>query len=235
MSSEQINNTGAIEAELKALQQNYSLQSSESPPTALDKQIIAAAHREAARTLKPKQIKISWWRRVSLPISALATVMFTVVATNLLWNEPPRVLPGTSPATKIIPVDTQKPFKYEVSEMNPELKALPTKPIIMAPPSSAANLGIRPTEATVGIVEYHQGDESQKSSVQALSSNSSATPSLSQEAGSHSVLSEEERRAREIIDLYLKGEFAAADHALQEFKQAYPQYPIDEQLDLLRQ
>ncbi|MCW9017921.1 MAG: hypothetical protein OQJ89_13200, partial [Kangiellaceae bacterium] len=86
------------EETLNKIARSYASVSTELPSSDIDRQIIAAAHRELANPTPRKLPKDSWWRRVSLPIYAAATFAFTAVATHWLWpEEPARVPPGTTP------------------------------------------------------------------------------------------------------------------------------------------
>ncbi|MCW9000540.1 MAG: hypothetical protein OQK04_17650, partial [Kangiellaceae bacterium] len=67
------------EETLNKIARSYASVSTELPSSDIDRQIIAAAHRELANPTPRKLPKDSWWRRVSLPIYAAATFAFTAV------------------------------------------------------------------------------------------------------------------------------------------------------------
>ncbi|WP_444995972.1 hypothetical protein [Aliikangiella sp. IMCC44359] len=220
----------------EALESAYGSMQKELPSPELDKQILAAAYREIQQPNKRKAPQISWWKRLSLPLYVAASFALTVVATNFFWPKPAKMLPGTSPG----------PVKFEVKSSNSTIEKtsppkrtaikLPEPVDIMPPPKS--KLQDSPIETSSG----HDGLQQQK--VDTLNGmitindvnhhKSQKSSNSDQEKVAKLSYPDQDEWAREIINLYKKGDYKAGKKSLVKFKKVYPGYPIDEQLEVIR-
>ena len=211
------------------LKAQYRAISQEMPDTDIDKQIIAAAHRELANPNAKKVPKNSWLRRLSLPLYAAATFTFTALATHWFWpEEPAKTLPGTAPTP--VSFDVMEPqIKVETRQKRTP-RELPEPPVILQQPKvNTSNDNLH--DAVNVIVE----DISQSSAES--SSQSADYQQTAQQANKVAkvVYPDKEDWTRDIIQLLKKGEDEAARKELIRFKKIYPNYPIDEQLKILLQ
>ena len=217
-----------------ALQSEYSAASIELPDSAIDRQVIAAAHRELANPKARTLPKNRWWRSVSLGFSAAAGFSFIVVAAQWFWPAPVRVLPGTGPAPVSFEVVTDG---YEPIESEPlQPKKIPHfRPTLPEPQSNvdgeaaiSDDLSV-PLDSESNNVSGSTGEENLESQPLISIQNSEAIP---QTAGK--LKPDKEQWAREIVELFKSGDYAAGRRETAKFKQVYPAYPLDEQLKLLQ-
>ena len=222
---------------LEKIASEYNKVSVEEPSLEIDKQIIAAAHREIENPNPLKRPKNSWWRRLSLPVYAAATFAFTAIATHLLLPEPVGVPPGTTP----------KPIRIDVSEDSAVEVQMP-----MRTPKKLPEYNAPPVE-TNAIVKSEVADKQmiiqQSSSEQKTTSELLRAKAELEKTGSSSSAEkdsakvthlaklnvlEKEEWARKIIEHLKNGESEKAQKELVRFKKAYPDYPIDAQIAALK-
>jgi len=225
-----------------SLQKEYQALSSELPDAELDKQIIAAAHRELANPNPRRTIQISWWRRLMLPVYVAATFTFTAIAAHWFWPQegnPAKTLPGTAPATVSFEVAPPKQMAVERKQKR-QKRELPEPDMLMAPPES------RPSEMVAKQAQSEQiassldevsdlvvDSESQGSGGKKVTVTGSRVQGNDGHAG-QLTYPEKEQWARDIIGMFRDGKLEKARKELVRFKQVYPDYPIDQQLEPFR-
>lgn len=231
-------NSDEIDQEfLGRLEKQYKSGSVEEPSVDLDKQIIAAAHREIAEPNKLKRPNNSWWRRLSLPVTAAATFAFTAIATHLLLPEKVGVPPGTaSPRPIQIDLVDEKDLKLKVEQRKPRKAPKFESPIKEPEVSSKVE--------NDDIADMHNEMKVENGSLrtkvpelnQAKEKNKSLESSKGAEVSKLAKLEhpEKEKWSRQIIELFKKGEFEKAQKELVRFKKIYPDYPIDAQIEALK-
>jgi|GEM_PF-2437983 len=229
---------------LDKIEQIYHSHSTEQPESGIDRQIMAAAQRELNQPNPREKLKVSWWRRLSLPLYATATFTFTAIAAHWLWPAPVRVLPGTSPGPVVIDMINLKQEQPQASLLKerkvleaPKTKKLATRPL--KPETQLANSddvmsseGMELEELEIGHVKLKALElENEESMKQAF-------PQASQvEDNSYNdevLYPDKEQWAREIIQLVKNGQHQAAKEQLIMFKKHFPDYPIDEQIKSFR-
>jgi len=228
--------------DLGELKQLYQAQHNEMPSVELDRQIIAAAHRELAKPNRRELPQHPWWKRIVLPLYATATLVFTVFAAHILWPEPVRVPPGTTMGPVNIELIQSKKVAPQVTLKPREKRELP--------PYKAPEFGVETAsgDATLLTGEISPNIAEETPDRAANTSDSAAISHATAESGSVNQESklmqpnqvaklsfpDQERWARDIIKLFRDGEYEQAREQLVRFKKVYPQYPIDEQIDALR-
>lgn len=225
---------------LERLEESYKNVSVEEPSSDLDKQIIAAAHREIAEPNKLKRPNNSWWRRLSLPVTAAATFAFTAIATHILMPEQVGVPPGTTSPRPIkidlvddkkveIKIQERKPrklpeYKSPVSEPEVTTEVDETNDIaLMRERIRAKNDALR---AKTKKLNQELSQEEKKAYAESQGSDSSKLAKLEHP--------EKEEWARIVIELFKKGEFEKAQQELIRFKKVFPEYPIDAQIEAIK-
>ncbi|TQV88800.1 hypothetical protein [Aliikangiella coralliicola] len=227
------------------LENAYRKMSTEMPDLAIDKQIIAAAHRELSSPNPKKIPKVSWWKRLALPLYATATFAFTAIAAHWLWPAPVKMPPGTTPGPVTIDLVEPKTKAPKMpSRKQRKLPELDYSTMPEADKSQSQNTVEEPLsglEETMNILPP-KGESQQQDSVADSSANRSSLnekeSATKRSDGTTSVAKlsfpDKEEWAREIIELFKKGDFGAARTELVRFKKAYPDYPIDEQIEAFR-
>jgi len=211
---------------LDELQKAYKAVSTEQPDSDIDKQIIAAAQRELASPNPKKSLDTSWWKRMSLPLYVAATFVFTAFASHWLWpSQTAKTLPGTAPSA--VTFDLAEPTLQLEQREKSVRPALPKPPVLMAPPELALSKSVSQPPILNGAIIVSENATG--------SAEDNVTQSVPNEHAAQLSHPEKEIWAREIIELFKQGEYQAGRTELVRFKQIYPDYPIDEQLEILRQ
>ena len=219
---------------LNKIEQSYASISTELPSSDIDKQIIAAAHRELANPAPRRLPKDSWWRRISLPIYAAATFAFTAVATHWLWpEEPARVPPGTSPGPVKIDLLPSQPQIQQRESREP--RKLPEyQPPQLEPIVETTKTEGTPVDARVPPIENHDNTGSSMASDMPQQAEAAPVDSAAAQKNGKLQFPDEKSWAKKIINLLREGQVEAAREEMVKFKQVYPNYPIDEQVEALR-
>ncbi|MDH5432571.1 MAG: hypothetical protein OEY19_01405 [Gammaproteobacteria bacterium] len=227
------------------------------PDIAIDRQIIAAAHRELENP-NPKAMPVySWWRRLSLPLYAAATVSFTAFAVHWLW-------PGSAPTPEKV---YMSPVEIEVREPAPQVveqkhnkRSLPEQKELVMPEQvltkSEAVLLPKAKTSNDADEEVVLEDSFASASEQDLDEEKALVESIEEknlivvtgsrikrEELSEAMTAEDEKRGeklsfpseqqwiQQIIALYQSGKIEEAKKEQVKFKQVYPDYPIDELIE----
>ncbi len=188
------------------------------PDAGLDKQILAAAQREIEKDSKVTVYKVSWWQKLSLPLTLFAGLTFGVLAIKSVFQVPIRAgVESQDNTINIKLVDGEKflqpnkPIskliqrKLPELQIPPELSKLTPKPVNVMPQQTS--------EIAMDIIDT-------KIAIQAFTSSKDKPPKKNQ-------------WARKIIKLMREGQIKSARLELEQFKVAYPNYPIEEQIKSL--
>ncbi len=185
----------------------------------IDKQIIAAANRELDRK-RPTEYRISFWRKLALPLYIGSGMVFTVLAYNTLLFPEPTYKETTHSETTIVKMQseeiTEKDNVEAVAREKRELPALENpsvmpERVITQSESSAVEIGSSELDATELLEKgIYTGNELKKADYP-----------------------EQDAWARDIIELLKAGSIESAKSELNRFKQVYPDYPIEEQIKAL--
>lgn len=209
------------------LKSEYSAISNEMPDVDIDKQIIAAAHCELANPNAKKLLKNSWFRRLSLPIYAAATFAFTAIATHWFWpTEPARTLPGTAPTN--VTFEVMEPQANIEPPRKRTPRELPEPPMLLQQPEVDTTAGEIHEPVNV-LVEEQMASPRDNSPI----SKTSTTETSSAKNVAKLQYPDKDQWARKIILLFKQGEHEVGRKELIRFKKAYPNYPIDGQLENL--
>jgi len=190
------------------------------PDEALDKQIIAAAHREIKLPSKPREYQLSWWRKLSLPLYIAAGFTFTVIGFTSLWQEPDYLMDTEKTQTVSVEINSNYvASQQEAQKSSPIKRELPE--LVIAP----TTLGVTPKEQATSDFSTQERTEF-------------VLPSNDEKVYTGTELSkatypEKEAWVHKIIELMKKGENESALVELSRFKKAYPNYPIEEQIKVL--
>ncbi len=219
---------------LEELTKEYRQLSTEEPSAEIDKQIIAAAYREIEKPQPRSLPRPSWWRRLNLPIYAVATLAFTAIGTQILFQEPVRVPPGTAPSRVNIQLidDTAEAPKLNLSpRQKRELPEYHQPPVELTNTTEVESL-----ESNQQIEKPDQGSnasEAEQNLAQAQDASRASEPLR----GNHTAKLEfpdKEAWARQVLALFREGEYDKAKKELVRFKKVYPDYPIDAQIEALK-
>lgn len=219
------------------------------PPPALDAAILAAARAATAPQRPPRP----WWRRLQAPLALAATVVLAVVLTLSMDRNPPpdaeipaRAAPGESapaPATERAPptrsnaVETRSPEAPASTEaLRPPPAPAKPKPAARAPegaPSAApAAAAGRPAASADKALPAPVADSERADRRGDVPGQSVAAPApeAKREAAAPLPPRKPEAWIAEIRDLRRQGRPAEAERSLREFRAAYPDYPLPEDL-----
>jgi hypothetical protein len=231
----------------------YRKTSQSEPPPALDAAILAAARTAAAPQRPPRP----WWRRLQAPFALTASVVLAVVLTLSMERNPPvefdapasapgkerpaaeqkapagpdvgsAALSGTPAA--IAPERKEAPRRAEVKQEMPtdarDNLAPPPSPAVSGAPASAAAKGL-PDPAADLANESLAGSERRKS----LAAPAAApTPQASHESAVPLAQKHPETWLEEIRSLRRQGRSEEAERSLRDFRAAYPDYRLPEDL-----
>ena len=206
--------------DLQRLQSLFSQEVLPLPNTALDKQIIAAAHREIKAPQKPVIYAISWWRKLSLPLYVAAGFTFTVLAYKSLWQVPVYQMEAESSHAMSAEFDIDSINLQQDMQQSDRIKR--QLPELLVPPDSPER-----TENEKIVSDFEQNISADfKTSIE---KDDIYTGTYLSKA----LYPEKEAWARKIIDHMRKGDIETARSELIRFKKIYPDYPIEEQIKVL--
>jgi len=210
----------SISEDWENLERLLKQQQKELPDETIDKQIIAAAHREIEQPNKPKKYRLGWWRKLSLPLYVTAAFTFTAIGFNALWQEPGYIIETATPPTTSIEFNSDSIATEKKSDESPPIKReLPE--LVIAPTS----FGVTPKEPSEVIFSSQE----QQNSIPQIDVEEVYTGTELTRA----AYPEKEAWVHQIIELMKKGDSEVARKELTRFKKAYPDYPIEEQIKVL--
>ena len=187
------------------------------PDFSLDKQILTAAYRETLDNKKREYLPKSVWKRLSLPLYISSGFVFTVLAYNSLLLEPLKIRENKDESSTIVKIETDDEIGHEqYKAQQHEKRELP----IMESPE--------PVPDRV-LTETNPVESSHNSALE------SGSELIQQGIYTGSEISktdrpEKEAWARIIIGHFRNGQVEEARSELIRFKDAYPDYPIEEQI-----
>jgi len=202
--------------------------------SSIDKSIIAAAHRDSIRPRMGRSYQISWWRKLSLPVYISAGFVFTVLAYKNLWPEPLKLIPSVESST--IAVD----ISLEVDHSGTRLSANSTEVTSSGHRSEIVLPQFTQVPAEPGKIT----DTQPKLQSEPIQTNSNSMADAENGTprevftGNRLIKAqypEKESWVRKIIEQMRDGQFEKANNELRDFKQIYPNYPIEEQIKVLIQ
>ena len=188
----------------------------------LDKQILAAAHREMSQPKKRQEYRLSWWRRLSLPLYIAAGFTFTVFALRPIWQALGYQMEQTEQTSQANSIQISQDTDSEQQELArssrvnrelPQLQPVPDAPdttIKERVPSELVQQDDNGYVSDINADEIYTGTHLSKA-----------------------VYPEKDAWARKIINFMRNGENESARLELIRFKKVYPDYPIEEQIKVL--
>jgi len=187
------------------------------PDEAIDKQIIAAAHRQLQSSQSRKPYKLSLWRRWSLPVYAATGFSLSVIAINSLWQP---VDYG-----QMMPIEQTTNVEFDSSEAEQNIAKQESNLVKRELPE--LHLQNNPPEVVTETPMI-------KDSSLANEETGSNSPSIyTGTQTSRAAYPEKEAWARKIISYMKDGDLETAKTEIIRFKKAYPGYPIEEQIKAL--
>jgi hypothetical protein len=238
------------EQRLKKINSIYNQFSNEEPDTIIDRQILAAAHREIASPNSREKLHTPWWRRLLLPLYVTTVFAFTAIGANLYWPEvTPHVPPGTAPGPVSIDLIESE---AHLSELKLKQQAKVRKKTEMPQEISVLKQPISPKtkqQEAEKLVVMKDGDiektainivkqlEFQQQETELLNINASQLARkepVSSRLGVNKSYPNKEAWARDIITMFKNGEYAQVKEELVLFKSTFPDYPIDDQIEVFR-
>lgn len=212
----------SISPDWRRLENIISGQVSPQPDEALDKQILAAAHREIKAPQKRPSYQLTWWRRLYLPLYVAAGFTFTVFAFKSILQAPSyqmEQVEETSQATSIQFSQEPTVEQQTLSQSSRIKRVLPQMQVVPDVPDAT----IKESPVTE-LVQQENADIVSDIDVQQIYTGTQL---------SKAVYPEKEAWARRIIGFMRNGENETARLELIRFKKAYPDYPIEEQIKVL--
>jgi hypothetical protein len=200
--------------------------------SAIDKSIIASAHRASIRPRIDTSYQISWWRKLSLPLYISAGFVFTVLAYKSLWPEPLKLIQSGESSTIAVDISLEVDnSESSLSANTTEMESSTHRTESVLPPFTKST---EPNQITSAQPKLQS---------EAIQPGNAVTPSGSGAAqevftGNQLVKAkypEKESWVRKIIEQMRDGQYAQAKNELRDFKQIYPDYPIEEQIKVLIQ
>lgn len=221
MNNSNQNSDQAISQDWSKLEKIISEQVSPLPNNVLDKQILAAAHREINRPKKRSEYQIRWWRKLSLPLYIAAGFTFTVFALKPIWQTPGYQMEQSEQSSQgtSIQINQEEVSEQQVNQSSrikrelPQFQAVPDKPETTTKervPSELAGQGNTDFRADIKDGEIYTGTHLSKAEYP-----------------------EKDAWARKIINFMKNGDKETARLELIRFKKVYPDYPIEEQIKML--
>ncbi len=204
-----------------ALSRLYGQSSRPEPPPALDAAILAAARAATTPQHPPRR---PWWRRLQAPLALAATALFAIALTLSIDRNPPAEFesPAAAPG-KERPAEAKR--ESPAGARGNLAPAHSPAAASGAPEASAAKSLAGPAaDAANGSVA---GDERRRSLA------APATPPATQasrEDADPVALKAPEAWLEEIRSLRRQGKFPEAKRGLREFRAAYPDYRLPEDL-----
>ena len=218
------NSDQAISQEWLKLEKIMSERVRELPDEVLNKQILAAAHREISQPKKGAEYQLSWWRRLSLPLYLVAGFTFTVFALKPIWQAPGyqiEQVERSSQPTSIQISQESVSEKQDLGQSNRMKRELPQLQIVPEIPGSTTK------EQVASEITQQQSDE--------FTSEINVDEIYTGTLLSKAIYPEKDAWARKIINFMKNGENESARLELIRFKKVYPDYPIEEQIKVLNQ
>jgi len=206
--------------DLRQLEQFLSNETDILPNTSLDKQIIAAAHREVLAPKKPLLYRVNRWRKLSLPLYIAAGFSFTVVAFKSLWPVPIYFSEEGTSASISVKIEQEAATPESKIEQKERIKR--QLPEFISPPITPESAK---SEKIISDIEQN-GEQSFDSELKKEEIYTGIHLSKA-------TFPEKEAWARKIIDQMKNGDLENARLELVRFKKVYPNYPIEEQIKVL--
>jgi len=209
----------SLEGDLLSLERSLANDHDINVASYLDHTILLAAQAELKQQAVKKVYQLSWFRKLSLPLYAATSIGFALFAVSHLW-QPPKIYSGsedkTSTSVKFSqPSQTAQPKVSVKSRIEREL------PQLILPPSN---------DLMASDIESlsNSGDKSQPLLDQPEANQSIFTGNQMQVKN----YSEKQAWVNKIVDYMKKGQLKLARNEMVAFKEAYPDYPIEEQIKL---
>lgn len=207
-----------------ALSRLYGQASQPEPPPALDAAILAAAHAATAPQPPPRR---PWWRRLQAPLALAATALFAIALTLSIDRNPPAEF--ASPAT---PPGKERPAAAKQESPVGARENLAPAP---APVPAGAAGGAPQTSAAKGLAgpaaDAANGSAAGSERPAALAAPTTAHAlQASREEAAPAAPQAPEAWLEEIRSLRRQGRLAEAERSLREFRAAYPDYRLPEDL-----
>lgn len=223
------------------------------PPAALDAAILAAAR----AAVQPQPRRRSWWQRLQVPVTLAATVVLGVMLSLTMERHPSESRPvpaapaPTLPATPAAaPASPAEPVagapRPAPREQAPEAKrrseiAAPAAPPLppaqnqgVVPPASTADAAIAPAPAAASPTAAKAQALSVESEARLRESADArkmeAAPAAAGRAANSTPAQAPEAWLDEIRRLRRQGQMEMAEQRLQEFRRAFPAYPLPDDL-----
>lgn len=192
------------------------------PDSSIDKQIIAAAHREANKSIGVKSYRTSILQKLSLPLYIASGFILTVFAYKSLWYAPVSVGVNDTEQATVIEIDQNQVEQVSVetakirqSRTLPEHvppEPIPGRVVTLSTPQQSSQSEQITSESTLIEQGIYTGNEFIKAE-----------------------FPEKQAWVRAIITHLRNGESKQAREELVRFKRTYPDYPIEEQIKSLNQ
>jgi hypothetical protein len=217
------------------------------PPPALDAAILAAA-REA---VKPAPSRRAWWQSWTVPMSVAATVVLTVTLTLLVQQEQEPMVPEAAPAADVPRASVAIPQKNADAAADLAVKpAAPREakqeavkreaegPAAAPAPAPAAAAPAGAVAPRAPIAESVESAAPTKPAVMrqqaapaadAVESRAKSAP-LRKEAVGAALARAPEQWLEDIREMKKQGKEKEAAEALAEFRKAYPDYKLPDDL-----
>ncbi len=204
------------------LEEIISQQAKSLPDDALDKQILAAAHREMSQPKTRHEYQMSWWRKVSLPLYVAAGFTFTVFAFKPIWQAPGYQLEQVEQASQETSIQISQELVTEQQDLVQSNRVKRELPQLQAIPDAlnATTKELVPSE----FVHQQESDFVSDVNVENIYTGTQL---------SKATYPEKDAWARKIIHFMKNGENETARLELIRFKKVYPDYPIEEQIKVL--
>lgn len=210
------------------------------PPAALDTAILAAA-RAASR---PTGRRRPWWQRLQVPVALAATVVLGVMLSLTMERHPPesQEMPATPSAAapagtnaerrstaRPAPVESPTPPRAKAEALpRPAPAADATQPA--APPAAPTSVPQATSRAAESPAPAPAQPAAKAMARERPAEELRRMEAVPAAAGAASVLSTPAAWLEEIRQLRRQGHAVEAERRLQEFRQAFPDYPLPEDL-----
>ncbi len=213
------------------------------PPPALDAAILAAARNAAA----PQRTPRPWWRRLQAPFALAASVVLAVILTLSMERNPPpdgeMPTAGThkeaAPATEQTTPARSNAVEARTPDVPPreEAQRPPAAPArqkaaTSAQESASSTPPAKPAASAAQGVPAPAADAGSTDRLGNVAGKSAAAPALEarREAAAQLPPPQPEAWIEEIRSLRRQGHPAEAERRLREFRAAYPDYQLPEDL-----
>ena len=191
------------------------------PESCIDKQILAAAHREMCLPKKTSTFRVTWLKKLSLPLYVASGFIFSVLALKSLWQPPIHTIQEDSNTSVAVNISIEQNAVPNVTTPKPRQKR--ELPEMIGLPEV-----VEPTSKSDVAVRLVENDESTSDAQQDENSGVYTGTEFSV-----AEFREKEAWVRKIIHHMKNGESEIARSELIKFKTVYPEYPIEEQIKVL--